>query len=99
MAGAVLEDDLLRGRLHGFEAALSHDNLMLLAEYKQRPKFFIERRWAEAREEILGAKDIEKFYINPGTQPMVLPIGRNPAVVRRKIRERLKAQNQETGGR
>lgn len=71
----------------------------LLSEYRRSPEFFIARYWAAAREEILSSPDTEKFYITPGKEPMVLLIGRDPEIVRAKIRQKLEARAKQPDAR
>lgn len=61
----------------------------LLAEYDKMPQFWLERRWADTRDAILGSETIEKFYITPGKQKIVLRIKEDPQIVEEIQRELL----------
>jgi len=88
-----------RARITEDVKARANNFRKLLSEYNRSPRFFIERHWAAAREEILGAAGTEKFYVSLGKVPMVLRIGRDPEVVRKQLRERLKADAKDKGGK
>jgi modulator of FtsH protease HflK len=66
----------------------------LLPKYRQAPKFFMERLWAAARDEILNAPGNEKYYIAQGDGKTVLRISRDPDIDRKIRLEKMRANQQ-----
>jgi len=59
----------------------------LLSEFEKAPQLMLERLWAQARDEVLSAPQVEKFYLTMGPQKTVVQINRSPEVVRQMQQE------------
>jgi len=83
--------EAVRGRVERFR--------QLLPEFEKDPQFLLNRLWAAAREDILSAPTVEKYFITVGPGGTVLRINRDPEVVKQLLREKIKAQQEaEQGG-
>jgi len=67
----------------------------LLPGFLQTPELMLERLWASAREDILNAPSVEKFYLTTDRTPTVLRISRDPEVFKQIMREQLKAAKEK----
>jgi len=63
---------------------------------KQSTAFLFQRKWAEAREEILGSPTVEKFTLPPGKEKQVLHIPRDPNVAKSIMLESIR-QGEDQG--
>jgi len=60
----------------------------LLPEFQASGQFMLDRLWAQTRDRILNSPTIEKYYVTlTDSQPTVLHINRDPAVVQDITRE------------
>jgi hypothetical protein len=63
----------------------------LLADYSKAPDFFLQRLWTEAREEILQAPTVVKWFLTPGEGKTLLQINTPPDITKEIERARLQA--------
>jgi membrane protease subunit HflK len=61
--------------------------------------FLFQRKWAEAREEILGSPTIEKYTLPPSKEKMILNIPRDPVIAKQILRESLKQPEEQSKGK
>ncbi|MCC6579886.1 MAG: hypothetical protein IT440_05545 [Phycisphaeraceae bacterium] len=69
----------------------------LLDEYRKNPRIVESRLWQGTREEILGSKQVETFYVSPGQ--LYLEMNRDPSIQRTREEDRIKsdAENRAAG--
>jgi len=71
----------------------------LIQEFRQTPQFMLERLWRDVRDEILSSPTIEKHYLTPGSEKMILYLNRDPKTAKKIQREELKKKQDGQGPR
>jgi len=91
LAYKAFVNNQIRSRLNEF--------LQLVGDFHKSPQLMLERLWCDAKDQVFGSNQVERFLVTPCQGKTVVTIGSDPEVQRRMQADLLKEEKDAKAGK